>query len=121
LKNNSIENCKCNNTQQGIIKGYIDLKESGDQISLLSEWFKILGDETRLKIVLSLMEKEICVCEICTAVELSQSAVSHQLKTLRNANLVKNRRDGKMVYYSIDDDHVSIIIKQALVHISHIK
>lgn len=98
-----------------------ELKQNDEQINLLSEWFKILGDSTRLKIVLALMEKESCVCDICTAVKFSQSAVSHQLKTLRNSNLVKNRRVGKMVYYSIDDDHVSTIINQALSHISHIK
>ncbi|MFQ5640945.1 MAG: ArsR/SmtB family transcription factor, partial [bacterium] len=71
----------------------------------LSETFKLLGDLTRLKIILALKEEELCVCDLATLFEVSSSAVSHQLRLLRTWRLVKLRRDGKIVYYSLDDTH----------------
>ncbi|WMJ22437.1 metalloregulator ArsR/SmtB family transcription factor [Paludicola sp. MB14-C6] len=92
---------------------------SEEEMLTLADCFKILSDTTRLKIVLALLENELCVCDICHVVSLSQSAVSHQLRVLRAARLAKYRKEGKMVFYSIDDDHVASIIKQAIEHISH--
>lgn len=92
---------------------------SEEDMLSLAECFKVLSDTTRLKIIIALLESELCVCDICHVVSLSQSAVSHQLRVLRAARLAKYRKEGKMVYYSIDDNHVTDIIKQAIEHISH--
>ncbi len=84
----------------------------------LSDLFKIFGDTTRIKILFALLESELCVCAICDIVKMTQSAVSHQLKTLKNANLVKSRREGKTVFYSLADGHVKSIIAQGFEHLS---
>lgn len=80
--------------------------------------FKIFGDTTRIKIMYALHEDEMCVCAISELLGMTQSAVSHQLKTLKTANLVKSRRDGKTIYYSIADDHVRTIIALGFEHIT---
>lgn len=82
----------------------------------LSEIFKLFADETRLKIICSLLNKELCVYDLCELLQLNQSTVSHQLKLLRNSKLVKYRREGKQVFYSLDDEHVEQIIQMALKH-----
>ncbi|MBN2365422.1 MAG: transcriptional regulator [Calditrichaeota bacterium] len=87
------------------------------EIDNLSDTFKILGDPTRLKIVIALAWEELCVCDIATVVNLSVSAVSHQLRLLRNMRLVKFRKEGKMVYYSLDDEHIENIIQLAQIHV----
>ena len=76
------------------------------QLSAVSEFFKVLGDETRMKIINALSHGELCVSDIAAALGMTQSAVSHQLKLLRMANQVKARREGKSIYYSLDDQHV---------------
>ncbi len=87
----------------------------------LSDLFKILGDSTRTKILSCLEESELCVQDICTCLNMTKSAVSHQLHTLRQAKLVKTRKDGKEVYYSLDDDHVTKIYECGLEHIKERK
>lgn len=89
-----------------------------DKLIDLSELFKVFGDSTRIKILTALSSSELCVCDISTAVGASVSAVSHQLKILKTAKLVKFRREGKTVYYSLADDHVITILKQGLEHIN---
>ncbi len=84
----------------------------------LSELFKILGDATRLRILFTLVKGEMCVCDIVELVDVTQSAVSHQLRVLKQARLVKYRREGKSVIYSIADEHVNTIIAMALEHIN---
>ncbi len=86
----------------------------------LSEFYKIFGDQTRLRILDALINKPLCVNEICDILDISQSAVSHQLKNLRSSNLVKAEKVGKNVYYSIADDHIKIILKYGLEHISEV-
>lgn len=83
----------------------------------LAELFKIFGDSTRTKILSCLELSELCVCDICSCLNLNQSAISHQLRVLRQAKLVKARKKGKEVIYSLDDDHVSKIYECALMHI----
>lgn len=83
----------------------------------LAELFKVFGDSTRIRILWALDEAEMCVCDIAALLGLTQSAISHQLRVLKQAKLVKNRRDGKVVYYSLDDDHVKKIFDQGLAHI----
>jgi len=85
----------------------------------LANLFKIFGDPTRIKILHLLTQTELCVCDIATILKMTQSAISHQLRVLKQAKLVKYRKDGKVVYYSLDDDHVYTIITQGLEHISH--
>ena len=89
------------------------------QLSAVSEFFKVLGDETRMKIINALAHEELCVSDLAAALEMTQSAVSHQLKLLRMAHQVKARREGKSIYYSLDDQHVIDILEEALVHIRH--
>lgn len=90
---------------------------SEDTIIQATDFFKIMGDNTRLKILLCLIHQELCVNDIAEAIDMSQSSVSHQLKTLRISKLVKSRRDGKMIYYSLDDDHVTTILDMTIEHL----
>lgn len=87
------------------------------EINSLAELFKVLSDPTRLRIVLALAKEELCVCDLAVLVGLSVSAISHQLRVLRNLRLVKFRKEGKMVYYSLDDEHIETIINDAQVHV----
>ncbi len=84
----------------------------------LAELFKVFGDSTRIKILYALFEAELCVCDIAQLLKLTQSAVSHQLRVLKSSRLVKPRRDGKTVFYSLADDHVRKIIAQGMEHIT---
>lgn len=85
----------------------------------LAEVFKAMGDGTRLKILHALSKEELCVCDLVALLEVSQSAVSHQLRLLRNLRLVKFRKAGKMAYYSLDDQHVFVLLAQGLQHLRH--
>ena len=86
----------------------------------LSEFYKIFGDQTRLRILDALLNKPLCVNEISELLDMTQSAISHQLKNLRTSNLVKTEKIGKNVYYSISDEHIKIISKYGLEHISEV-
>lgn len=92
---------------------------SAAEILSLAEIFKALGDSTRVKILHALSQEELCVCDLAEVLEMSQSAVSHQLRVLRNLRLVKHRKEGKMVFYSLDDDHIINLFSQGLAHIHH--
>jgi ArsR family transcriptional regulator len=83
----------------------------------LAELFKVFGDTTRIKILCALVEAEMCVCDIAALLNMTQSSISHQLRILKQARLVRYRRDGKVVYYSIDDEHVKQIFDQGLIHL----
>lgn len=84
----------------------------------LTELFRVFGDSTRIRILYVLFASEMCVCDIAALLGLSQSAISHQLRALKNARLVKSRREGKTVFYSLADDHVKTIIDQGLEHVT---
>lgn len=83
----------------------------------LADLFKLFSDSTRLRILLALSSSEMCVYDLATLLQISQSAASHQLRLLRNTKLVKNRRDGKIIFYSLDDEHVNTILAIALEHL----
>jgi ArsR family transcriptional regulator len=85
----------------------------------LADFFKCFGDSTRMKILNALSIHEMCVHDMSALLRISQSAVSHQLRTLKNARLVKFRREGKVIYYSLDDEHVETIFIQGLAHVTH--
>lgn len=88
-----------------------------DELLDLAELFKVFGDTTRMKILYVLFASELCVCDIADILGISQSAISHQLRIIKQAKLIKNRRDGKTVYYSLADDHVKTIIGMAKEHL----
>ncbi len=88
-----------------------------EEANRLSGTFSILSDSTRVKIIFALSREELCVCDIAYLLNLSISAVSHQLRVLRNARLVKYRKEGKMVFYSLDDEHISTLFNEGLKHI----
>ncbi|HIU63741.1 MAG TPA: helix-turn-helix transcriptional regulator [Candidatus Avacidaminococcus intestinavium] len=84
----------------------------------VSNLFKIMGDKTRCNILCALSQNELCVCALTVLLDMSKSAISHQLRVLREAKLVRSRREGKNVYYSLDDDHVKDIFRTAAEHVS---
>lgn len=88
-----------------------------DELYDLAELFKVFGDSTRIRILFVLFESEMCVCDLAETLNMTQSAISHQLKILKQAKLVNNRREGKSVFYSLADEHVRTIIDQGREHI----
>jgi ArsR family transcriptional regulator len=96
------------------VKGSMPQEES---LYDLAELFKVFGDSTRIKILCALAESELCVCDIAVLFNMTQSAISHQLRVLKQASLVKYRRSGKIVYYTLADDHVRQIFAQGLSHV----
>ena len=100
-----------------IIAKVRELIPDEDTLYNLTELFRVFGDSTRIRILYVLFEAEMCVCDIAQLLGLTQSAISHQLRALKNARLVKSRREGKTVFYSLADDHVKTIIDQGLEHV----
>ncbi|MDL2295271.1 metalloregulator ArsR/SmtB family transcription factor [Lachnospiraceae bacterium OttesenSCG-928-E19] len=88
-----------------------------DKLRDLADLFKIFGDATRVRILCVLQEQEMCVCDLADVLGMTQSAISHQLRTLKQAKLVKNRREGKTVFYSLADGHIQTILSQGMEHI----
>ena len=105
------------NAQEEIVKKVMQAMPGEEELYDLAELFKIFGDSTRIRILYVLFESEMCVCDIAQLLNLSQSAVSHQLRLLKQSRLVKSRREGKTVFYSLADDHVRTIIDQGKEHI----
>jgi ArsR family transcriptional regulator len=89
-----------------------------DELDAMEQFFKVLGDSTRLRILHALLAGELCVCDLGETLSMSVSAVSHQLAVLKTARLVRNRRDGKVVYYSLSDDHVTSLLESMRTHLS---
>lgn len=85
----------------------------------LADLFKALSDPTRLKIIYALKQSELCVCDLSAVLQMGQSAISHQLRYLRNLRLVKRRKEGKMMFYSLEDEHINTLFTQGLEHIEH--
>jgi DNA-binding transcriptional ArsR family regulator len=92
---------------------------AGDRLGRLGELFSTLGDVTRLRIVASLLNAELCVCDLAATVGASESAVSHHLRSMRGQGLVRARRNGRLVYYALDDDHVAELYRQGIDHVGH--
>lgn len=112
-----IECCEEECTHGDVIEKVTKSLPPEDELLDLAELFKVFGDTTRIKILYVLFESEMCVCDIAEVLGMSQSAVSHQLRLIKQARLIKNRRDGKTVYYSLADDHVTTIIGMAKDHL----
>ena len=113
--NNRCEHCKYNKNIINMVRNELPTTEI---INDLSNVFKVFGDSTRIKILWVLFSSEKCVAQICDALKMSQSAISHQLKVLKEARLVQSRRDGKNTFYALADEHVEKIIEQVLIHVN---
>jgi ArsR family transcriptional regulator len=111
------DNCEVNIVHNDIVEYVKSKLLDYDKAYSLSEFFKIFGDTTRVKIIHAISLKEMCVCDISALLGVSQSATSHQLKVLRQFRLVKLRKEGKMVYYSLSDEHVRNIFNEGITHI----
>jgi len=109
--------CEVFNPNQEIVEIMKDNKLEEDVVYELAETFKTIGDPTRIKILYALKERKLCVCDLSELLEMSSSAISHQLRVLRNNKLVKFRKEGRSVYYSLDDDHVLSLFGQRLQHV----
>ena len=108
---------KCINEKK--VKETVKIIPSQEDIGQMADIFKALSDPSRLKIVLALLNQEHCVCDIAVICNQTDSAISHQLRILRTLKIVKNRREGKIIYYSIDDNHVISLIHMSLKHVRH--
>lgn len=111
------ERCSCKVVHEDVIEKVKNLMPEEERLYDVADLFKVLGDSTRIKIICALFESEMCVCDIAALLNMSQSAVSHQLRVLKAARLVKFRKEGKVVYYSLDDEHVKMIFDLGLSHI----
>ena len=111
--------CDCNIIHQEVVDKTVKNMPDEYTFSSLAEFFKILGDITRAKILFALDQNEMCVCDIANVLGMSKSSISHQLSTLRRSGIVKCRKVGKEVYYMLDDDHVKKSFELGLEHISH--
>ena len=114
---NDVECCEAVHIHSDILEKINLEMPDEDELYDLAELFKVFGDSTRIRILYVLFESEACVCDIATALNMNQSAISHQLRVLKQAKLVKGRKDGKAVYYSLDDDHVRKIYEIGKEHI----
>ncbi len=113
-----VECCETFQTHEEILKLVNEQMPDEDELYDLAELFKVFGDSTRIRILYVLFEAEVCVCDLAQALHMTQSAVSHQLKILKQSKLVKSRREGKSVFYSLADGHVRTIIAQGREHIN---
>lgn len=115
---NKVERCACNVIHGDIVAKIKDSLPQEETLYDLAELFKVFGDSTRIKILCALFEEEMCVCDLSALLNVSQSAISHQLRVLKSARLVRFRRDGKIIYYSLDDEHIKHIFDEGLKHIT---
>lgn len=113
-----VECCDAVVTHEGTIKEVKKCMPEEETIRELADFYKVFGDATRVRILCVLLQAEVCVCDLAELLGMTQSAISHQLRVLKQMKLVKNRREGKTVYYSLADDHIQTIISQGMEHIA---
>ena len=109
--------CSCDTIHEDTVNDIKSKMPKDENLYDLAEFFKVFGDTTRIKIIYVLFQSELCVCDIAALLGMTQSAISHQLRDLKQARLVKYRKDGKVVYYSLDDEHVQTIFNMGYAHI----
>ena len=117
-RENDVERCEYINVHEDIVSKVNETMPDDEILYDLAELFKIFGDSTRIKILYVLFESEMCVCDLAQLLGMTQSAISHQLRALKQSKLVKYRREGKTVFYSLADGHVRTILDQGMEHIS---
>ncbi len=115
--NMQLESCEYMHAHPDLVKKVNDDMPDEEILYDLAELYKIFGDSTRIKILFVLFEAEMCVCDIANVLNMTSSAISHQLRVLKNSHLVKFRKEGKSVFYSLADDHVRTILGQGMEHI----
>lgn len=113
--------CDCNIIHENIVKDTLSQMPDEDTFNKLAEFFKLLGDTTRTRILFALDQNEMCVCDIANVLGMTKSSISHQLGLLRRSEIVKCRKEGKEVYYMLDDDHVKELFEVGMEHIEHKK
>lgn len=113
--------CDCNSINEEIVSNTKRAMPDDCDFCVLADFYKIMGDFTRCKIIFALQQNEMCVCDLANVLSMTKSSVSHQLAKMRAAGVVKCRKDGKSVYYSLDDDHVKEIFETTVIHIKHKK
>lgn len=111
------ERCEFIHAHEGLVNRVKEQMPSEEYLYDLADFFKVFGDTTRIKILFVLLQSEMCVCDMANILNAGQSAISHQLRVLKQMKLVKNRREGKTIFYSLADDHIKTIIDQGLEHI----
>ena len=112
-----LDRCDCTIIHEDVVERVRGEMPDEELLFDLADLFKVFGDSTRVKIICGLFAAELCVCDIAALLGMTQSAISHQLRVLKQARLVKFRRAGKVVYYSLDDEHIKAIFNQGLNHI----
>ena len=110
--------CDCQEIHEDLLKIVNETMPDEEELYDLADLFKVFADSTRIRILFVLFESEVCVCDLAEALHMTQSAISHQLKILKQSKLVKSRREGKSVFYSLADGHVRTIIAQGIEHIN---
>ncbi len=113
-----IDRCDCEVIHEEIVGRVRAKMPKEESLYDLAELFKVFGDSTRIKILWALDESEMCVCDIAFLLNMTQSAISHQLRVLKQANLVHSRKEGKIVFYSLTDEHVRQIFDQGMTHVN---
>ena len=111
------EACQCHDVHEDVVAQVKQAMEDPEVLYALSDFFKVMSDSTRMRIMAVLETQELCVCDISALLGMTKSAVSHQLKVLKDAQLVKFRRDGKNVFYTLKDHHVKTILEMGIAHI----
>lgn len=117
--NKDIETCSCNVIHADTVDKVKSTFPKEECLYDLAEFFKIFGDSTRIKIIFSLYQSEMCVCDLAEVIGVSQSGVSHQLRLLKQMGVVKYRKEGRVVYYSLDDEHIYEILTAGFSHVCH--
>lgn len=112
-----VDICETNCIHADIVARVARNLPRGHLLDPLADFFKLFGDGTRIRILWALSESEMCVCDLCALLNMQQSAVSHQLKNLKQSRVVKARREGKVVYYSLDDDHIRRLLDLGMAHL----
>ena len=116
--NNGVERCEYIHVHEDIVEKVKNRIPPEQELYDLADFFKVFGDSTRIKILYVLFQAEMCVCDIATLLQMGQSAISHQLRVLKQMRLVSFRRDGKTVFYKLADAHIQTILAQGMEHIS---
>lgn len=115
-----IDKCDCTIIHADVVDRVRRAMPDEEALMDLADFFKVFGDTTRIGIIAALYRSEMCVCDIAALLGMTKSAISHQLRVLKQTKLVKYRRDGKVIYYSLDDDHVKRVFDQGLSHVTEV-
>ena len=111
--------CDCNMVHKELVEDTLSKMPDTTTLHTLADFFKIMGDATRCKLLFALLQNEMCVCDLANVLSMTKSSISHQLNKMKDVGLVKSRKSGKTVYYSLDDEHISEIFEVGIEHINH--